>query len=232
MTARLDIGSHVAAMLRPEEADALTSLYERDAVRCAVCGRWIVARCAERVTLSLAVDGDEALAQFAHDTCAPSRADLAALVTIADADPQGIAFSQALHHDAGAVLLWERRLSVRVGEPDHMTFPYLDAQRFAGFHGPLADQPVRLLPDRRLQDDGDDLVLMRGDDLVERFHDAVEAAPPGWLEAVGESGFALLIVGANLQLRKPSAQTIQHALRARRALMGLVEYVSLTGPGR
>jgi hypothetical protein len=145
-----------------------------------------------------------------------------------NADPQGIAFSQALHPDAGAVLLWERRLNVRAGGPgDLVTFPYLDAQRFDGFHGPLADEPVRMLPGLQLQDDGDDLVLMRDSEVVERFHDAVEAAPQGWLEAVGESGFALLIVGANLQLRNPSAGAIQRAIRARRALMGLVEYATV-----
>jgi hypothetical protein len=227
MTGRLDIGPRVAAMLRPEEADVLTALCEQDAVRCAVCGEWIAAESADRATLSLSVEGEEAVAQFAHDTCAPSQADLAELAAMADADPQGIAFSQALHPEAGAVLLWERRLNVRTGAPgDLVTFPYLHAQRFEGFHGALADEPVRLLPGLRLQDDGDDLVLMRGDEVVERFHGALEAPPPGWLEAVGESGFALLIVGASLQLRKPSAGAIQRAIRARRALMGLVEYAA------
>jgi hypothetical protein len=228
MTGHLDIDPRVAAVLRPEEADVLTALCEQDAVRCTVCGEWIATSADGGVTLSLSVDGDEAIAQFAHDTCAPSRADLAELVAMADADPQGIAFSQALHPDAGPVLLWERRLSVRAGGPgDLARFPYLDAQRVDGFHGALADEFVRLLPDLHLKDDGDDLVLMRGHEIVERFHAAVEAAPPGWMEAAHKSGYALLIVGANLRLRNPSADAIQHAIRARRALMGLVECASL-----
>jgi hypothetical protein len=228
MTGHLDIGPLVAAVLRPEEADVLTALREQDAVRCAVCGKWIAATSDGGVTLSLSVDGDEAVVQFAHDTCAPSSADLAELVAIADADPQGIAFSQALHPDAGPVLLWERRLNVRAGGPgDLATFPYLDAHRVDGFHGALADEPVRLLPDLHLKDDGDDLVLMRRDEVVERFHAAVEAAPPGWLEAAHNAGYVLLIVGANLKLRNPSADAIQRAIRTRRALMGLVECASL-----
>lgn len=230
MTGRLDIGPQVTAMLRPEEADVLTALFAQDAVRCAVCGRLIAASSADGATLSLSVSGDEAIAQFAHDTCAPSRADLAVLAAMADADPQGIAFSQALHVDAGAVLVWERRLNVRASGPgDLVTFPYLDARRFDGFHGALADEPVRLLPGLRLQDDGGDLVLMHDDEVVERFHGAVELAPAGWLEAVGASGFTLLIVGANLHLRAPSSGAIQRAIRARRALMGLVECASLGG---
>jgi len=83
---------------------------------------------------------------------------------------------------------------------------------------------VRHLAGLRLEPDGGDLVLRRDEEVVERFYDAAEGAPHGWMEALRASGFALLIVGAHLGLRKPSAGNVQSAIRAGRALMGLVEF--------
>ena len=91
-------------------------------------------------------------------------------------------------------------------------------------HPVLADEPVRLLVGWRLQGDGEDLVLRHDKGEIERFHDAIERSPAGWLESVEESGFCLLIVGAGIGLDRPTAASIQRAIRERRALMGLVEF--------
>ena len=67
--------------------------------------------------------------EFSHAECSPSHADLAALVVLAGAEPLGIQYAQALHPEAGAVLLWERMLDVRVragGEGSDEQYLYLD----------------------------------------------------------------------------------------------------------
>jgi hypothetical protein len=221
---RLEIGPDVAAVLRPEETARLFELTGRVRLPCAVCGTVIDPAERPRVSVSLTLEGEAAIAEFAHAACSPSRADLARLVTVADADPLGITYVQALHPQAGAVLLWERRIDVRVRVHGREGAPYLEAQRRDGFHPALHDEPVHELAGLRLERDGPDLLLRRGGVPVERFHDAAGQAPPGWLEALDASGFALLLVGADLGLRRPTPESIQQAIRDERALMGLVEF--------
>jgi hypothetical protein len=221
----LEIGPDVAPVLRPEEAARLHEVLDLDRLRCAVCGAWIERVPNAATSVSVSLDGHRAAIEFAHAGCSASRADLAALVVAAEAQPLGINYVQALHPDAGAVLLWERKLDLRVhGLARKEECVYLDPDWWDGFHTALADEPVRLLVGWLLVRDGEDLVLRRGDLSVERFHGAVDSAPPGWLESLLQSGFCLLIVGAGMGLRSPEAAAIQRAIRERRALMGLAEF--------
>ena len=221
---RLDVGSDVAAVLRAEEAARLQELRDLDRLRCAQCGKWIEPHSDARTSVSVALDGRAVAVEFNHSDCSPSRADLRQLVIQAQAEPLGIEYSQALHPEAGPVLVWERKLDLRVRGLDGLEqYLYLDNDWWDGFHPPLADEPVHLLAGWQLRPDDEDLVLVRGDDEIERFHDAISRAPTGWLESLEESGFCLLIVGAGIGLQKPSASSIQGALRERRALVGFVE---------
>ncbi|MCW3003100.1 MAG: hypothetical protein JWQ20_2398 [Conexibacter sp.] len=225
MSRRLDIGPDVAPVLRPEESARLHALRDNERLRCAICDQWIDPDSEVEVSVSVALEDRTAVAAFAHTGCAPSRADLVELVVAAEADPLGIAYAQATHPDAGAVLLWERKLDVRVRGPgDRDSRPYLDAQRHDGFHGALAREPVRELGGLTLEVDGPDLVLLRAEVPRERFHDAAQDAPPRWMERLAQSGYGLLIVGADLGLGRPGAGSIQRAIRDDRALMGLVEF--------
>jgi hypothetical protein len=220
---RLDIGPDVAAVLRPEEAARLHELRDLERLRCAVCGEW-VEPADTSASVSIALDNGVAIAEFAHGRCAPSRADLAELAVLTSAEPRGIAYAQALHPDAGAVLLWERKLDVRVrGLDRHEPCLYLDAGWWNGFHRARSDEPVRLLVGWGLANDGSDLVLRRDNEMVERFHGATGTSS-GWIDTLAETGFCLLIVGAGLELELPSAGAIQRAIRAGHALMGLVEF--------
>jgi hypothetical protein len=225
MNQRLEIGSDVAAVLRREESARLEELRALERLRCWVCGEWIEPALSIAASVSISEDGDTVIAEFAHPGCAPSRADLARLVILAQAQPQGIAYRQARHPEAGAVLLWERQLDIRVrGLESGELCLYLDSEWWDGFHVARADEPVRLLSRWRLEPEGSDLVLRRDASIVERFHAGIEEAPPGWLETLRESGFCLLIVGAQLGLDEPGAQAIQRAIRAGHALLGLVEF--------
>lgn len=225
MNPPLDIGPDVARLLRPEESERLHAMRANERVRCAVCGQWIDPASGVEVSVSMALEDGMAVAQFAHTGCAPSQADLAKMVVVAEADPLGIAYAQATHPEAGAVLLWERKLDVRIRGPgDSESYPYLDAQRYDGFHGALAGEPVRELAGLTLEADGPDLVLLRDAVPRERFYDAVQDAPPRWMERLAASGYGLLIVGADLGLERPSVESIQQAIRADRAVMGLVEF--------
>jgi hypothetical protein len=225
MSQPLDIGPDVARVLRPEESARLHALRDSERLRCAICTQWIDPASGIEVSVSLALEDRAAIAAFAHTGCSPSQADLAQLVVVAEADPLGIAYAQAMHPDAGPVLIWERKLDVRVRGPgDSESCPYLDAQRYEGFHGALAAEPVRLVAGLRLEVDGPDLVLRRGHEPRERFHDGAEAAPPRWMERLMTSGYALLIVGADLELGRPSAEGIQRAIRGDRALLGFVQF--------
>lgn len=222
---RIDIGPEVAAVLRPEEAARLRELRDLELLRCAVCGEWVQPGSSDPASVSISMEDGVAIAQFAHETCAPSRANLSELVVVADAEPLGIVYTQALHPDAGAVLLWERKLDIRVrglarGEP----CLYLDAGWWNGFHEALADEPVRLLAGWRLSTDGGDLVLTRDGDVVEHFQAAAEDQSGRWFDALDASGFCLLLVGARLELTRPGTAPIQRAIRAGEALMGLVEF--------
>lgn len=174
--------------------------------------------------MSLIRTADGIEARFAHAACAPSRAELAALVAEAGAQPLGIQYSQALHPDAGAVLLWERTLTLFVRDGAAARYLYLDPERWEGFHFALADEPVRLLARWRLAADAGDLVLRHDERDVERFADALERSPPRWRDSLQDTGFCLLIVGAGIGLRRPGAPAIQRAIRECRALMGMVEY--------
>jgi hypothetical protein len=225
LSQRLEVGPDVAAVLRPEEAARLRGLRDLDHVPCAICGEWIEPGSSAPTSVSISLDDDQVTAEFAHAECSPSRADLARLAVLAQAEPLGIVYAQALHPEAGAVLMWERKLDVRVrgldGNPESL---YLDADWWEGFHGALADEPVRLLAGWLLERDGEDLVLRHGQKMVERFHDAIERSTPEWLESLEDSGFCLMIVGAGVGLERPKAASIQSAIRERRALMGLAEF--------
>lgn len=214
----------MAAVLRPEEAARLRDLRDIDRLRCAICGEWIDPGSDEPTSVSAAPDSDGIAVAFSHQACAPSRADLATLVVLAHSEPLGIRYAQARHAEAGAVLLWERKLDLRVHRIDGYECLYLDPDWWEGFHTALADEPVRLLVGWLLHADGRDLVLLRGTEPIERFHGALDRPPDGWLPALEESGFCLLIVGAGIGLDRPGTPEIQRAIREHRALMGLAEY--------
>lgn len=223
MTEHLELGPDVEAVLRSEEAAALHELHDREQVRCLACGDWIEP--GDQATVTMSLDGEMAVAEFAHRWCAPARANLAELVTVALADPKGIAYVQALHPEAGAVLIWERKLDVRVrGSADGEARPYMDAHRASGFHPMLHDEPVRALPEWRLELEGADLVLSREGEQVDRFADGGAEPPVGWFDALRTSGYCLLIVGSGLGLDRAGSERIQHALRSGGAIMGLVEF--------
>lgn len=222
---RLEVGADVAAVLRPEEAARLQDLRDLDRVRCMVCGRSIEPESETRTSVSVLLEGDLAAVEFAHGDCASSHADLAALVVQAQAEPLGIEYAQALHPEVGPVLLWERRLDLRVrGLDGRERSLYLEGGRWEGFHPALAEEPVRLLVGWLLKAHGEDLVLRHAEEEVERFHDALARAPSRWLELLEESGFCLLIVGAGIGLDKPGAAAVQRAIREDRALIGMVEF--------
>jgi hypothetical protein len=222
---RLDVGPDVAAVLRPEEAARLRDLRNVDHVPCAVCGEWIEPSSGALTSVSISLDGDHVTAEFAHAACSPSRADLAGLVVLAQSEPLGIAYAQALHPEVGPVLLWGRKLDVRVrGLDGSEQSLYLDAERWKGFHGALAGEPVRLLVGWLLVREGEDLVLRYGEQEVERFYGAIERSTPEWLESLEDSGFCLMIVTAGVDLERPKATAIQSAIREHRALMGLAEF--------
>lgn len=219
------MGTDVAAVLRPEEAMRLHDLRDIDRVRCGICKEWIEPGSSAPTSVSISLDGNRVAVEFSHAECSPSSADLAPLVVLARAEPLGIDYAQALHPDAGPVLLWERKLDLRVrGLDGQEQCLYLDADWWEGFHPALSDEHVRLLAGWLLQSDGKDLVLRRGEVEVERFHGASDRSPPGWLDRLEESGFCLLIVGAGIGLDQPAATAIQRAIRDRRALMGLAEF--------
>ena len=222
---RLEVGADVAAVLRPEEATRLHDLRDLDRLRCAICGEWIEPGSDAQTSVSVSLDGYAVAVEFNHVACSPSRADLRELVIRAQAEPLGIEYAQALHPEAGAVLLWERKLDLRLrGFEGREEYLYLDAEWWEGFHPALADEPVRLLVDWLLRSNGKDLVLLHDGDEVERFHGAIARAPAGWLASLEDSGFCLLVVGAGIGLSRPAANSIQRAIREHRALMGLAEF--------
>lgn len=223
---RLEVGPDVAAVLRPEEATRLHEIRDIERLSCRMCGEWIEPDSSTLTSVSVSLEEDSVAAvRFAHADCAPSYADLAPLAIVAQAEPLGIAYAQALHPEAGAVLLWERRLDLRVrGTDAPQPHLYLDRDWWEGFHTALSDEPVRLLIGWLLQADGDDLVLRHGGSEVERFHEALERAPERWLHSLRESGFCLLIVGTGIGLDRPASSAIQRAIRDQRALMGLAEF--------
>jgi hypothetical protein len=221
---RLVIGTDVAAVLRPEEEARLHDVRDIDRVRCRVCGGWIEPGSSEPTSVSMTIEGDLVAADFSHAECSSSCADLASLAVLANAEPLGIEYAQALHPEAGAVLIWERKLDLRLrGVDGGDACLYLDPDWWDGFHPARDDGPVRLLAGWLLRSAGDDLVLRHGEQEVERFHDAVASSPDGWLESVRESGFCLLIVGSGMGLGRPRAAGVQQAIREHRALLGLAE---------
>jgi hypothetical protein len=223
VNARLDLPYGAKDVLRPEEAAGLRDLHARQRLRCHSCGMWVEP--AEQSTVALRADRDVAVAEFAHRWCAPPRTDLAALAVVSSADPRGIAYVEALHPSAGAVLIWERTLDLRArGAENGEIQPYLEAYRATGFHPMLLQEPVRLLDAWSLGPEGDDLLLTHDGATAERFPDALARPAPGWLEVARTSGHCLLLVGSGLGLRAPATDRIQAAMRSGRAVMGLAEF--------
>jgi hypothetical protein len=222
MDATLELGCGAEDVLRPDEVAGLRALHARHRLRCHSCGTWIEP--AEESTVGLRAEGNVAVAEFAHRRCAPSRTDLAALSIVSSGDPRGIAYVEALHPSAGAVLVWERTLDLRArGAGSGETQPYLEAHRAAGFHAMLHEEPVRVLDAWWLAPEGDDLLLAHDGATAERFMGAIARPAPGWLEAARASGHCLLLVGTGLGLGTPAVDQIQAAMRCGRAVMGLAE---------
>jgi len=218
----LHLGYGAEDVLRPEEVAGLRALHARQRLRCHSCGTWVEP--ADESTVGLRADGDVAVAEFAHRRCAPARTDLAALAIVSSGDPRGIAYVEALHPSAGAVLIWERTLDLRArGAGSGETQPYLEAHRAAGFHAMLHDEPVRVLDAWSLAPEGNDLLLAHDGATAERFTGAFARPAAGWLEAARASGHCLLLVGTGLGLSTPAADQIQAAMRCGRAVMGLAE---------
>lgn len=223
MDARLDLPDAAKDVLRPEEVAGLRDLHARQRLRCHSCGMWVEP--AEESTLALRADRDIAVAEFAHSWCAPPQADVAALALLSSADPRGIAYVEALHPSAGAVLIWERTLDLRArGSESGEIQPYLEAHRATGFHAMLHEEPVRLLDAWSLEPEGDDLLLTHDGATAERFPDALARPAAGWLEVARTSGHCLLLVGSGLGLNTPATDRIQAAMRSGRAVMGLAEF--------
>jgi hypothetical protein len=175
--------------------------------------------------VALRADGDAAVAEFAHRRCAPPGTDLAALAAVSSADPRGIAYVEALHPSAGAVLIWERTLDLRArGAEKGEIQPYLEVHRATGFHAMLHEEPVRLLDAWSLEPEGNDLLLTHDGATAERFPDALARPAPGWPEVARTSGHCLLLVGSGLGLRTPATDRIQAAMRSGRVLMGFAEF--------
>src|SRR5829696_9779723 len=209
-------------VLRPEEVVGLRTLHARHRLRCHSCGTWVEP--GEESTVGLRADRNVAVAEFAHRRCAPSRTDLAALAIVASGDPRGIAYVEAMHPSAGAVLIWERTLDLRArGAGSGEMQPYLEAHRATGFHAMLREEPVRLLHAWSLEPEGDDLLLTHDGATHERFPNALARPAPGWLEVARTSRHCLLLVGSGLGLRTPTTDRIQAAMRSGRAVMGLAE---------
>jgi hypothetical protein len=218
----LDLPYAAKEVLRPEEAACLRDLHARQRLRCHSCGIWVEP--AEESTVALRAEGDVAVAEFAHRWCAPPRTDLAALAVLSSAEPRGIAYVEALHPSAGAVLIWERTLDLRArGAENGEIQPYLEAHRATGFHAMLREEPVRLLHAWSLEPEGDDLLLTHDGATHERFPNALARPAPGWLEVARTSRHCLLLVGSGLGLRTPTTDRIQAAMRSGRAVMGLAE---------
>jgi hypothetical protein len=210
-------------MLRPEETAGLRDLHAHQRLRCHSCGMWVEP--AEESTVALRADGDVAVAEFAHRWCAPPRTDLAALAVASSADPRGIAYLEAVHPSAGAVVIWERTLDLRArGAENGETQPYLEAYLATGFHAMLHEEPVRLLHAWSLEPEGHDLVLSYKGATAERFPDALAVPASGWLGLARTTGHCLLLVGSGLGLGTPAAERIQAAMRSGRAVMGLAEF--------
>jgi hypothetical protein len=223
VNATLDLPNGAKDVLRPEEAAGLRDLHARERLRCHSCGLWVEP--AEESTVALRTDGNVVVAEFAHRWCAPPRTDLAALAVVSSPDPQGIAYIEALHPSAGAVLIWERTLDLRArGAENAEIQPYLEAHRATGFHAMLHEEPVRLLDAWSLEPEGKDLLLTHDGATAERFSDALARPAPGWLEVARTSGYCLLLVGSGLGLPTPATDRIQAAMRSGRAVMGLAEF--------
>jgi hypothetical protein len=219
MTGSVQFAEHADTVLRRQEARALTAMHDQP-LRCHSCGRWITPPV--ETTVTLRASGRVLDAQFAHTWCAPPRLELS---DVAADDPRGIAYQEALHPQAGAVLIWERTLDLRAGGAlGGDVRPYVDAHRAGGFHAMLRDEPVRALEGWWLVADRADLLLAHEGQVAESFTDARSGAPPGWLEAVRASGYCLLLVGSALELQRPSPAHIQAAMRSGHAVMGLAEF--------
>jgi hypothetical protein len=220
MTGALAFAEDSEVLLRRQETTALSAMHEHQPLRCHSCGRWIAPP--QDATVTLRASGRVLEAQFAHAWCAPARLERP---DVGDRDPRGIAYQEALHPQAGAVLIWERTLDLRArGAVGGDVRPYLDAHRAGGFHSMLRDEPVRALEGWWLVAEKTDLVLAHEGQVTERFAGASARAAAGWLDAVRESGYCLLLVGSALELGDPAPARIQAAMRAGHAVMGLAEF--------
>jgi hypothetical protein len=219
MTGALQFARDADTVLRRQEATALTAMHEQP-LRCHSCGQWIAPPAESTVTLR--ARGRVLEAQFAHAWCAPPRLELA---DGAGDDPRGIAYQEALHPDAGAVLIWERTLDLRArGAVGGDVRPYVDVHRAGGFHSMLRHEPVRALEGWWLVAEDSDLLLAHEGQVAERFAGGKAGAVEGWLDALRASGYCLLLVGSALELGSPTPAQIQAAMRSGHAVMGLAEF--------
>ncbi len=227
MDDRLEISDRVRAYLAPEDLAALARARRHSELTCFVCEKPILPESEEKATVSLLSDPVEGIlvARVAHPDCAPSQAEVLDMPreALAAAGSSGtISYIQAVMRlpNPTAAVFWEQGLAVtaRGGEGEGM-YPYLEGYREDGF---APGERIPFLDRWEFGFEGNDLVLRRGDETMERFGDAVENAPDAWFDAIRSTGSCLALVGVGLGVSRFDLGQLEKARIEGRAVAAMI----------
>jgi len=217
---RLAISDEVRALLSTATIQRLLAQREHTELNCVICGGSVPPEAPDIMSVLVRFDlAGGHVAQYAHESCAPSHVDRSDVV-VAPND-EHVIYTPALlvRRRVRAALIWEPRRpafdmsrseAVAVMAYRDLGFAASDAG-LAAIYGPT---PAGLV----LEGNGAQLLLRSREGPFQDFDDIAAIAPPGWLEAARSERRCLLIVGETLGVERFSEERLDALLADGRAV--------------
>ena len=217
---RVVISDEVRALLSTAAIERLLAQREHTVLTCVICRASVPPEAPDVMSVLLRFDAAGAqVAQYAHESCAPSHVDRSDVVVAPD--EERVIYTPALlaRRRVRAALVWEPRRPVfdlsRSEAVAVMVYRELGfAASDAGVSAIYGPTPPGLV----LEGDGAQLLLRSRREPLQWFDDVAAIAPPGWLEAARSERRCLLVVGETLGVERPSEERLDALLADGRAV--------------
>lgn len=224
MAGQLIISDEVREQVPSRVLERAIAMRNHTEILCAYCGGRVPPESRKPLTVVVRFGDDgRGVVNYAHPQCSPSIIDRRTRPRPQRHDVSYIAYLRP-HHPIAGILIWEpTQVDIDAGSGE--AFVVTVAQKF-GFRpsergmgdtsGPFLDDGWLLRLSQR------DAVLNSPHGVLNTFGDIKATAPPGWRQALRDSGRCLLIVGEALGLDRPSPERIDALLADGRALAAVV----------
>lgn len=198
---------------------------------CCACGRDIAAGSSQQLELLMFEDAARrgTILRYAHTRCASSQIQLRPMPVLPD--HLETAFTPMMRdHVLAPTVLWELVGSLRAAETEDGPFidPMYEGLRSRGFRPAtqrLGELVAPVAQSWALVQRGGDLLLRAPDGgQPDEFNGAMDALPPGWLQAARQSKRVLVVYGSGFGLYRQDLARIDQVMEAGAAVAALVKW--------